>query len=137
MNKQRLVILILSIIGILAVFMPWVHLPFVGHANGTVGLTGWIIIALFGLTTLFCLSSDKTTRFEGKYFYTTLGSCGINIIIALWQIVSINEMESSLSAKNSLGKVFASSVSIGFGLYVIILVSIAIPIVGYMIKDKK
>lgn len=138
MNKQRLIILILSIIGVLAVFMPWVHLPIVGHANGTGGLTGWCIIALFGLTTFFCLSSDKTIRLEGKYFYTTLGSCGINFIIALWQIISFNNaMESTLSAKNSLTKAFASSVSIGFGLYVIIFISIAIPVVGYMIKDKK
>jgi hypothetical protein len=36
-----------------------------------------------------------------------------------------------------LGGAFGSTVSIGIGLYLVVLAGIALPIVGFLIKDKK
>ena len=46
MHRQRLVIAVVAVIGMLATFMPWVSVPIAGTINGTKS-DGWITLALF------------------------------------------------------------------------------------------
>lgn len=127
MNKQRLAILIVAGLGVLATFLPWVKVPILGSVNGTQG-DGWITLVLFAIAILISLSKDKTKAIEGGLLYAAILPGGLAGAIGLWKIIDFN------SKMEELG---VGGVSIGFGLYLVVLAGIALPIVGFLIKDKK
>lgn len=133
MNKQRLGILITAALGALATFMPWVKMPLVGTVNGTQG-DGWITFALFLVPVVLTLLNDKSVPLKGAKLY---GSIACAIIASLIGILKVSELSSiSDSSGNEFAKALSDSISIGFGLYMVILAGIALPIVAYLIKDK-
>ena len=55
------------------------------------------------------------------------------ILAAAIGIYAISELNSKIELAGTLG----ASMSIGIGLYLVVLAGIALPIVGFLIKDKK
>jgi len=65
MHKQRLAIIIASVIGILSVFMPWANVPIRGSINameqfGDAGSFGVKIILLFAVPIVLAFLGDRT-----------------------------------------------------------------------------
>lgn len=129
MNKQRSAILIASGLGVLASFLPWVKVPFIGSINGTSGDgDGWITFVLFAITLLISLLGQKTKAITGGLFYGAILPGLIAGIVGALNIVDIN----SKIAKTGL----SGSISIGYGLYLVVIAGFALPILGFLIKDK-
>ena len=59
MNKQRIGILIVAVIGMLATFMPWIKIPIVGTIMGTEE-EGWITFILFAIPLVISLFNIKS-----------------------------------------------------------------------------
>ena len=68
MNKQRLGILIVASLGVLATFLPWVKGPFF-TANGAQRTDGWFTLALFAVPLVISLLNDKTKALKGGQLY--------------------------------------------------------------------
>jgi hypothetical protein len=129
MNKQRKAILIASGLGVLASFSPWVKVPLVGSINGTSGDgDGWITFVLFAMTLVISLLGEKTKAIAGGLFYGAILPGLIAGVIGALNIIDIN----SKIAKSGL----SGSISIGFGLYLVVIAGFALPILGFLIKDK-
>jgi hypothetical protein len=134
MNKQRLAILIVAGLGALATFMPWVKAPIIGSINGTKG-DGWITLMLFVIPLIISLLNDKSKRLVGGLLYGAIVPGIIAGVIGAWKIFDFKSKMSSL-ANNPFGEAIESSVSIEFGLYLVVLSGIALPIVAFLVKDK-
>ncbi|MDA9775431.1 hypothetical protein N9B67_03810 [Algibacter sp.] len=135
MNKQRLAILTVAGLGVLATFLPWVKVPILGSVNGTQG-DGWITLVLFAIAILISLSKDKTKAIEGGLLYAAILPGGLAGALGLWKIIDFNSKMEELGG-NVMAEAIGSTVSIGIGLYLVVLAGIALPIVGFLIKDKK
>lgn len=138
MNKQRLAILIAAGLGALATFMPWVKLPIVGTISGT-KLDGWITFVLFSVAIVVCLQADKNKNVEGKNLLWAIIPSVLAGLIGIWKIIDFNsKMGDSLGdiSDNPFSEALAASISIEIGLYLVILASIAVPVLAHLMKDK-
>jgi hypothetical protein len=126
MNKQRLAILIVAGLGVTATFLPWVKAPIIGTINGTMG-DGWITLVLFSSPLIISLLNDKTTKIEGGWLYGAIIPSLVAGVIGIWKILYINSIISAIDA----------SVSIEFGLYLLVLSGISLPILAFVVKDNK
>ncbi len=124
MNKQRLGILILALIGMLTTFMPWATVSFLGMQRtikGTDG-DGWITIVLFLVVLILTLVLGKIkASIKGAALLGVIIPSVICFIIGAINIFSING--------NSFGNV-------KYGLYVLTIVPLFIIIISFILKDK-
>lgn len=135
MNKQRLAILVLTVFGGLATFMPWVKAPVVGSVSGTVG-DGWITLGLFSIGLVFCLLGGTSKSLQGGAFYGAIFPPLFASLIGIWKIVDFNSKMAKLRG-NPFAKAFEASVSIEYGLYILVVAGLLVPIVAFALKDKE
>ena len=135
MNKQRLAILIAAGLGVLATFLPWVKVPIIGTIDGTKG-DGWITLVLFAVPLTISFLNDKTKAIEGGMLYGAIIPSLIAGIIGIWKIIDFNSKMSDIG-DNPFAKALGATVSIEFGLYLLVLVGIGLPIAAFLIKDKE
>lgn len=135
MNKQRLTVLIITGIGALATFMPWVKAPIVGSMSGVQGV-GWITLALFTFAFLLTLLNDWTKKIKGTVLLMTVIPAIAAAAIGIQQIISLST-QSSGSKTDYFTKAIESSVSIDFGLYLLVIAGIATPILAFLVDDKE
>ena len=130
MHKQRIIIIVIAALGILATFMPWVKAPIIGSVNGTDG-DGWITLVLFAVALVISLLGDRTQKIETKKMYI---ASLVSIIAAVVGILDIIDIKSSME---DIGGIFSGelNISVGYGLYLIVLAGIAIPV--YLFVDRK
>jgi len=131
MNKQRLGILIIAAIGMLATFLPWFKAPIIGTIYGTEE-EGWITFILFTIPLIISLLNDKSKPLKEARLTGAIVPSIIAALIGIWKIKHIN----SNIGDDFFSKALSSSFSIEFGLYLIVLAGIALPIIAFLIKDK-
>jgi len=134
MNKQRLAILIASGIGALATFMPWVKAPIVGTISGVQG-DGWFTLVLFAVPIVLSLMNDKTKKIEGSKLYCAVIPPVIAALVGIWKIIDFNSKMGDIG-DNPFAQALGASVSIEFGLYLMVLAGIATPVLAFLIKDQ-
>lgn len=122
MNKQRLTILIIAILGAVGTFLPWISTPF-GSVNGTEG-DGYITLVLYGVVLVFSVLGKTKAPLKGGLL---IGA----VIIAL--VASAVGLYDIMNAKKLLG----SMKFVGIGLYVVAVAGIMLAIFSFVIKDKK
>lgn len=134
MNKQRNAILIVSGLGVLATFLPWVKAPIIGSVNGTDG-DGWITLVLFAVPLAISLLGDKTKAITGGQLYGAILPALLAGIIGALKISDFNSKMAEIG-DNPFAKAMSDNVSIGMGLYLVVIAGFALPILGFLIKDK-
>ncbi len=122
MNKQRLTILIIAILGAVGTFLPWISTPF-GSVSGTEG-DGFITLVLYGVVLIFSVLGKTKAPLKGGLL---IGA----IVLAL--VASAVGVYDIMNAKKLLGSIG----SIGIGLYLVAAAGIMIAILSFVIKDKK
>lgn len=135
MNKQRLVILIIAILGMLSVFMPWVTMPIIGSVNGARG-EGWFVLLLYAIPVVLTLLNDRMKPLQGFALYGAIIPGLLCCITAIWKIIDFNTSMSDLGTDNPFAKAMGSTVSIGLGLYIVALAGLAIPVAAFLLKKK-
>jgi len=136
MDKQRLAILVCAALGMLAIFMPWTNVPFIGGINGTRSNTGWITFCIFAVPLIISLAGDRTKSLEDSFVYIVLAAGLVNAAIAIYKIVDFDNGMGSVSKDNIFADALKSSISIGFGLYLVAIAGIALPVFAFILKDK-
>ncbi len=134
MNKQRIAILIVSLIGALATFMPWASIPVFGSINGTHSPIGKVSLVLFIIPMIMCFLGNLTNEFKKTSIYIILTTSIFVFLLDLIQLVSHN-----LKNQNNtpLDQLLAEVVSIGFGLYIAIIAGAMLPIFLFLLKSKQ
>ena len=130
MHKHRLGILIASGVGMLGVFLPWVTVPFLGAVSGiSAGSTGWVLLIFFGASLAMTLIGNKHSILEGAKFWVAII---LSALCALIAILNIIDYKSEVSKTGGLG----SMISLGIGIYVVVLAGIAVVLLGFILKKE-
>lgn len=100
MNKQRKFILIAAGIGIIAMFLPWIKISFLGYTAGSVnGMHDWGIliflcfIAAGGVTLL----GDQTKTLDKTMWMVALVACGIAALLMVIFFIRASDAISFIS----------------------------------------
>lgn len=130
MHTQRVAIIIASVIGMVATFLPWVNAInaleniSVDGTHEAVGRVGWFTLLLFGITVTLVLIGDKQKAISrGKAFY---GAIVPSTIAALVGGVHLMQMLDDLAIGEQLG----------IGMYLVVLAGIAVVVVAITLRDK-
>ena len=134
MNKQRIAIIIIAALGAIATFMPWSTLPVLGSMHGTDTKLWWFSLFFFTVPIIFALIGDKKIELKKDSLYTITVFSILAVAACVFQIYIYKSLGSR--AQGPLDAVFASNLSIGFGLYIAILSGIALPVFGFLMKDS-
>lgn len=121
MNKQKLYILISSIIGVLSALMPWVAIHAFGQTVYSVpGINsgGATTMLCFGMVCFLCFVGNKQDKFTQQCEYGLWVLSGLNIFIFMTFLMKINDFGYDFGA-------FAN-VSAVHGSYLTFLASLAI-----------
>lgn len=130
MHKQRLAILITAGLGAFATFMPWAEDSIMGTIYGTNG-DGWINLMLFAAPLVISLLGDKTKSIKGgRLLY---GAIIPSIIAGILGFVVINHFKS----ETYLTILYGTGSTVEFGLYLVVLAGIGLPILAVFLKDKE
>jgi len=120
MSKQRLGIIIAASLGMIATFMPWFIFP---NNVGTVyggQAGGGITFILFLVPIIICLLKDKSMAIEGEMLYGAVIPAIGALLYGGYQIFHHN----------------STSISVDFGVYIVIIAGSVLPIIAFFIKDK-
>ena len=132
---QKQVVVVSAAIGMLCTFLPWAKVPIVGSVSGTEG-DGWITLLLFAVPLVLALRGDKLTAFTKKESYIAAAAAAIAGVIGIWKIADVNSVKDSLG-DDAFGAMFSSSVSVGFGLYLLVISSVAVVVGSLFVKNKE
>lgn len=124
MHKQRLGMLIAAAVGMLGTFLPWATIPFFGSISGTQG-DGWFTLVAFLVALIMTLVGNKNEVLTGAKLYIGMAFAAIGSIIGVYEIFNISGAVSGQAGK---------MVSIGFGLYVIIIAGLVYIGLGFILK---
>jgi hypothetical protein len=133
MNKQRMFILIAAVVGIAATFLPWIELP-MGSVAGTKG-DGWITLLLFTISAVLTVLGQRTSSLQGVKMYGAIAPALIAGLVALYKILNFNS--SMPDSDNPFALAIRSSISVGIGLYLVLIAGLAIPAIGYFLRDSE
>jgi hypothetical protein len=136
MNKQRLAIAVIAISGMLATFMPWVKLPMIGSVDGTKGSSGWVTMALFAIPLIISLLNNRSKSVAAPLLYAVVAPALAAAIFAIWKIHDFNSAMSNIG-DSPFAQALGATVSIGFGLYLIVIAGILLPIAAFALQDKE
>jgi hypothetical protein len=125
LHLQRAVIAGVALLGIIATFLPWAHVPLVGAIYGTKG-DGWITFVCF-LVALTCVFiGDKNIPLAGwqKILVPVAGVAAALVGISKPIYFAIKSAE--LAKDNPFaGAMMANAVQIGLGVYLVIAAGLA------------
>jgi len=125
MHKQRIAILILSVVGGIGSMGPW--LTFLNQTlSGSARPDGWAAAGLFGIILVTVLFGGLKTSFGLVKVIThaVLSACA-----ACLGVYSIYQITDKLNLSSD-------AVSMEWGLPVLVVSAVAIPVVGYLMMEK-
>lgn len=132
MSSQQVVLIVAAAAGMLGTFLPWINIPIRGSVAGTEG-DGWITLAIFAIALLVTLSG---TPGIGRRIW--IGLAGVAAaVVGGYDAANIMARKSELAAEgNRFAEALASSVSIGAGLYLVIVAGLVVAL-GSMLSAPK
>ncbi|MDR2594228.1 MAG: hypothetical protein LBC87_05615 [Fibromonadaceae bacterium] len=132
-NKQRIALIIASGLGISAIFMPWVNIPFLGSINGTQIPDNrcWLPSIIFTIPLIIAFLGDRTKPLIGNIKYAAFVP---GLISAIGGIMVIKEINKSFSGPVAIQALNTSL--IGFGLYLVIIAGFSVCLLS-IIGGKK
>ena len=134
MNNQRISLLVISAIGILATFMPWSSVPILGSMNGINTTIGKFSIIFFIFPLVVCLIGNKSKELKKSSHYIIIISSVIAVMLDSIQLLVLILKPQS---ENPLDILISEQIRIGFGLYLAILSGIMLPVFLFLMKSKE
>ena len=122
MNKQRKFILIISLLGVISIFLPWLSVPFLGNGNGFHGI-GILAFICFIVSGIIAYMGDQTKNLDKNMW-------GIVLIAATVAIISV-----IVFYFNDTKIPFTGESIAGFGLYVSGVAAIGVLVSAYAFRS--
>lgn len=121
-SGQRVVLMIAAAAGMVGTFLPWINVPIVGAVPGTKG-DGWITFGIFAVA-LFSMLGDAPGM--GRRIWIALVGAGA-VAVGGYDAAGISARKAEVAAEGGrFGEALANAVSIGAGLYLVIIAGLAV-----------
>jgi hypothetical protein len=133
MHIQRAIVILLSFIGIISVFLPWFSFEsfLVEYSENGLERNGWFIILLFSFCIILTILKDlnQTIGFASKVGIVLCSFLAFSIVII--DVLTLND-----ETNNLVGNLLKTSITIGAGIYLLIISGLSIPLVVLLYRNK-
>jgi hypothetical protein len=88
-NKQRIFIMVLAVIGIISVFLPWLKGSDGSSISGIAGkgFQSWGALLACAGTIVICTLGDTTEPLTGLFKWVAVGLCGIAALLGIYKVL--------------------------------------------------
>jgi hypothetical protein len=133
MHIQRIFVIFLSFIGIIATFLPWfsVNNFLVDYSINGLNRNGWFINFLLAQCILFSFIKDWKKPLSGYLIYSTIFFSLLASFIVIYDLLTLDN-----ETDNLVGRLLKESISIEIGVYLLVSSGISIPLVILFFKNK-
>lgn len=137
MNRQRFVVVILAIIGMIATFLPWYRIKLVGTVSGVSYFAGWFTFVMFIIVIILALRKNLHENVTmGISWSVTIFSL-LAAFAVLWKMIDIwFTREDMLPLGGNMNGIMASQVTVGYGAWIVVIAGICIPFAAYLFRDR-
>jgi hypothetical protein len=125
---------IAAVVGALGTFMPWVHVSNLRTVYGF-DMVGWYTFFLFLVPIILLLMYDKTKRVRNGFLLIIIILSIIAGIIGFQKIYQFISLSSNM-AGNVFTQRIGNSMTIGIGLYLVVIAGFIMPLLAILIKEK-
>ncbi len=133
MHIQRAIVISLSFMGIISVFLPWFSFEsfLVEYSENGLERNGWFIILLFSFCIILTILKDlnQTIGFVFKVGIILCSFLASSIVII--DVLTLND-----ETNNLVGNLLKTSITIGAGIYLLIISGLSIPLVVLLYRNK-
>lgn len=134
MHLQRILVVLLSFIGIISVFLPWFSFDnlLIDYTVNGIERNGWLVILLFALSIVLAVVKDLNKTIEKGF---SVGIMLASILASVIIIIDLLTLDNQTD--NFIGNLFKTKVNIEYGIYLVLICGIGIPIALFLLKDKE
>ena len=135
MSKQKLVVFIIAIIGMIATFLPWYEVGNLGMVMGYQTL-GWFTFVLFALVFLFGLRGMQKNDITGGLRYMISIFSLMAAFAVIWQMITIG-LNKEGAQMTVAGNMMAQQTRVLYGAYQVLIAGICIPFGAFLFRNRK
>lgn len=136
MNRQRFVVVILAIIGMIATFLPWYRIQQLGSLSG-MSSSGWFTFIMFIIVIILALRKNLHEDVSmGISWSITIFSL-IASFVVLWRMIDVwFAKEGMFSLGGHMNGILGSQVRVAYGAWVVVIAGICIPFAAWLFRDR-
>lgn len=137
MHKQRVILLILAVIGMSTIFMPWVVYPRIDvFLTGSMG-DGWISFALFLIILIIILIKGISKPLSAFQKYTVFGCALLNLVMVVFKIYNFSIDKANFNPEDPYLITATAGSHLGYGLYMLAVISALTLIIVFLFNTRK
>ncbi|MEG0796237.1 MAG: hypothetical protein RR397_07040 [Odoribacter sp.] len=136
MNKQRFVVIIISLIGMIATFFPWYRIAPTDTLSGVMS-SGWFTLLMFVIIIILALRKNLQENLTmGISWMMTICSLLVSFVV-LWRMIDVwFADEGMFSLGGRMTGLLGNEVSIAYGAWIVVIAGICVPFAAYLFRDK-
>ena len=135
MSKQKFVIFLIAIIGMIATFLPWYEIGSLGMIMGY-QTVGWFTFVMFALVFLFGLRKGAKQDMSMGLLYLGSFFSLLAAFVVLWQIITLG-LDKEGGSMSVTGNALANDTRVLYGAYQIVIAGICLPFGAFLFRDRK
>lgn len=135
MSKQRFVIFLIAIIGMIATFLPWYEIGSLGMIMGY-RTVGWFTFVMFALVFLFGLRKGVKQDMSTGLLYLGSFFSLLAAFVGLWQIITLG-LDQEGGSMSVVGNALANDTRVLYGAYQVVIAGICLPFGAFLFRDRK
>lgn len=135
MNRQRFVVIIIAIIGMIATFLPWFRIAGIGTVSG-ISSSGWFTFIMFIIVLILALRKNlKEDMSMGIAWSVNILSL-LAAFIVLWRMIDVwFAKEGMFNLGKDMDHVLGSQVTMAYGSWIVVIAGLCIPFAAYLFRD--
>ena len=135
MSKQKFVVFLIAIIGMIATFLPWYEIGSLGMIMGY-QTVGWSTFIMFALVFLFGLRKEVKQDMSMGLLYLGSFFSLLAAFVVLWQMITLG-LDQEGGSMSVAGNVLANDTRVLYGAYQIVIAGICLPFGAFLFRDRK
>ena len=135
MSKQRFVIFLIAIIGMIATFLPWYEMGSLGMTMGY-QTVGWFTFVMFALVFLFGLRKGVKQDMSTGLLYLGSFFSLLAAFVVLWQIITLG-LDQEGGSMSVVGNALANDMRVLYGAYQVVIAGICLPFGAFLFRNRK
>jgi hypothetical protein len=128
MNKQRITIAGLAILGVTATFLPWVKIPILGSVSAAKA-GDWVTLVLYLPVVILAFIGDRKQPLLGK---KRIGAVILAVLASLIAIVKMSDIKEMVGGGET-AELLGGKFSIGIGLYIAVGIGFIIAVLAFVL----
>jgi len=135
MSKQKFVVFLIAIIGMIATFLPWYE---IGNLGMTMGYqtVGWFTFIMFALVFLLGLRKEAKQDMSMGLLYLGSFFSLLAAFVVLWQMITLG-LDKEGGSMSVTGNALANATRVLYGAYQIVIAGICLPFGAFLFRNRK